>query len=40
MLIPTWILIWGTVYFGLDTTLTAQIAETAAAQMMGLGGLQ
>jgi multicomponent Na+:H+ antiporter subunit D len=39
MLIPTWILIWGTVYFGLDTTLTAQVAETAAAQLMGLGGL-
>lgn len=39
MLIPTWILIWGTVYFGLDTTLTAKVAETAAAQLMGMGGL-
>jgi multicomponent Na+:H+ antiporter subunit D len=39
MLIPTWVLIWGTVYFGLDTTLTAQVAETAASQLMGLGGL-
>ena len=39
MLVPTWILIWGTVYFGLDTTLTAQVAETAASQLMGLGGL-
>jgi hypothetical protein len=39
MLIPTWILIWGTVDFGLDTTPVAHVAETAAAQSTGPGGL-
>jgi multicomponent Na+:H+ antiporter subunit D len=38
MLIPTWILIGASLYFGIDATLTANSAETAA--MMLLGGFQ
>jgi multicomponent Na+:H+ antiporter subunit D len=38
MLIPTWILIGASLYFGIDATLTASSAETAA--MMLLGGFQ
>jgi multicomponent Na+:H+ antiporter subunit D len=34
MLIPTWILIGGTVYFGLHTSLTAGVAMKAAEQLL------
>ena len=35
MLIPTWILAGATVYFGIDTQLTAGLAERAALVLMG-----
>ena len=35
MLVPTWILIGGTVYFGLNTELTAGVAHTAAQFLLG-----
>jgi len=35
MLIPTWILIGGTVYFGLNANLTAGVAHRAAQFLMG-----
>ena len=35
MLIPTWILAGATVYFGIDTDLTAGLAERAALVLMG-----
>jgi len=35
MLIPTWILAGATVYFGIDTQLTAGMAERAALVLMG-----
>ena len=35
MLLPAWILIGATVYFGLDTELTAGVAERAAAYLLG-----
>jgi multicomponent Na+:H+ antiporter subunit D len=34
-LLPTWILIGATVYFGLDTDLTLGVAATAARQLLG-----
>jgi multicomponent Na+:H+ antiporter subunit D len=37
MLVPTWILIGGTVYFGFNTTLTAGVAHTAAQFLLDLG---
>ncbi len=36
MLVPTWILIAGTVVFGLQTDLTAGVAKAAAAQLLGV----
>ncbi|MBT5050104.1 MAG: monovalent cation/H+ antiporter subunit D family protein [Rhodospirillaceae bacterium] len=38
MLIPTWILIGASVYFGLDTGLTVEVAQRAAAGLIGGGG--
>jgi multicomponent Na+:H+ antiporter subunit D len=35
MLLPTWVLIGATIYFGLDTELTAGVAEQAAAYLLG-----
>ena len=35
MLIPTWILIIGSIYFGFHTELTVGVAETAALTLMG-----
>jgi multicomponent Na+:H+ antiporter subunit D len=37
MLIPTWILIGATVYFGLDTELTVGVAQAAAEQLFAGG---
>jgi len=37
MLVPTWILIGGTVYFGFNTALTAGVAHTAAQFLLDLG---
>ena len=36
MLLPTWVLIGATVYFGLSTDLTVGVARAAAAQLMGI----
>ena len=38
MLIPTWLLIAANIYFGVDVSLTAGIAKTAAESLLGLGG--
>ena len=38
MLIPTYILIGSSLYFGLQTELTAEIAVQAAQSLMGVGG--
>ena len=38
MLIPTWILIGASVYFGIDTSLTAGVAGRAAEYLLGGGG--
>lgn len=35
MLIPTWILVLASLYFGLDTRLTVGVADTAARLLMG-----
>lgn len=35
MLVPTWVLIGATVYFGLHTSLTVGVAETAVAALFG-----
>jgi multicomponent Na+:H+ antiporter subunit D len=35
MLVPTWVLIGATVYFGLDTELTAGVAQRAAEYLLG-----
>ncbi|MCS5635096.1 MAG: monovalent cation/H+ antiporter subunit D family protein [Myxococcota bacterium] len=35
MLLPTWVLIGATVYFGLDTQLTAGVARSAAEYLLG-----
>jgi hypothetical protein len=37
MLVPTWILAAATVWFGVDTTLTAGLAGRAAALLLGDG---
>ncbi len=37
LLVPTWALVAANVYFGLDTTLTADIAGLAASHLMGTG---
>ena len=34
MLIPTWILIGASIYFGIDTSLSAGVAETAARLLL------
>ena len=38
MLIPTWLLIGGSVYFGIDTRITVGVATRAAASLLGIGG--
>lgn len=38
LLIPTWILILASIYFGIDTSLTVGAAEQAAASLLGMGG--
>lgn len=38
LLIPAWILILANIYFGIDTSLTIGVAETAASSLLGLGG--
>lgn len=40
LLIPVWILIAANLYFGIDTRLTVDIAEAAAAQLMAGGSVQ
>jgi len=35
LLLPTWALVAANVYFGLDTTLTAELAGLAASELMG-----
>jgi multicomponent Na+:H+ antiporter subunit D len=35
-LLPTWVLIGATLYFGLDTELTVGVARTAAEQLLGV----
>jgi multicomponent Na+:H+ antiporter subunit D len=35
MLLPTWVLIGATVYFGLNTQLTAGVARSAAGYLLG-----
>ena len=37
MLLPTWVLVGATVYFGLDTDLTAGVASRAAQYLLGGG---
>lgn len=37
MLIPTWILIGASVYYGIDTDLTVGVAKQAAQQLLGVG---
>jgi multicomponent Na+:H+ antiporter subunit D len=37
MLIPTWVLIGASIYFGIDTTLTVGVARRAAALLIGGG---
>lgn len=39
LLLPIWILIAANVYFGIDTSLTVGVAETAAAALLGNGGM-
>lgn len=36
-LVPTWLLIGATVYFGLNTDLTVGVAKSAAEQLLGVG---
>ena len=38
MLIPTWTLIAASIYFGVDTTLSAGVAHKAAVFLLGAGG--
>jgi multicomponent Na+:H+ antiporter subunit D len=40
LLIPIWVLIFANIYFGIDTRLTVDIAEAAAAQLMAGGVIQ
>ena len=35
LLVPTWVLIGGTVFFGLKTSLTVGVASQAAALLLG-----
>lgn len=37
LLIPIWVLIFANIYFGIDTRLTVDVAEAAAAQLMAGG---
>ena len=37
LLVPTWILVLANIYFGVDTTLTVGVADTAAKVLLGLG---
>jgi multicomponent Na+:H+ antiporter subunit D len=37
MLVPTWVLIGGTVFFGLNTKLTVGVASKAAELLLGVG---
>lgn len=37
LLLPTWILIGASIYFGIDTNLTVSAAESAAAALLGTG---
>jgi multicomponent Na+:H+ antiporter subunit D len=37
MLIPTWILIGASVYYGINTDLTVSVAKQAAQQLLGVG---
>jgi multicomponent Na+:H+ antiporter subunit D len=37
MLIPTWVLIGASIYFGIDTSLTVGVARQAAALLIGGG---
>lgn len=36
MLIPTWVLIGGSIYFGVNTELTVSVAQQAAMQLLGV----
>ena len=35
MLLPTWILIGASIYFGIDTSLTVSVAEQATTTLIG-----
>jgi multicomponent Na+:H+ antiporter subunit D len=37
MLIPTWVLIGASIYFGIDTSLTVGVARRAAVMLLGGG---
>jgi multicomponent Na+:H+ antiporter subunit D len=37
MLIPTWVLIGASIYFGIHTSLTLGVAERAAQHLLGGG---
>ena len=38
MLIPTWVLIGASIYFGIDATTTLDVAFAAARALLGDGG--
>ena len=38
LMIPTWVLIGGSIYFSLDTELSVGVAKQAAMQLLGVGG--
>ena len=38
LLVPMWILVLANIYFGVDTSLTIGVAESAAKSLLGLGG--
>ncbi len=38
LLIPTWVLVIANIYFGIDTSLTVGVAETAAMGLLSSGG--
>ena len=36
MLVPLWLLVFATVYFGIDAELTAGLAQDAAVTLLGV----
>jgi multicomponent Na+:H+ antiporter subunit D len=37
LLVPTWVLVIANLYFGIDASLTARVATSAAQALMGVG---